>query len=160
MIDLRHALFVCCLLVPIGCFLMLFVIKEWDLDSDQSNLGKAGVVLVTYLGVVACFELVYMLNPWLFPTVILGSAFSICNIFSRFISIFSSPVGYLPHPYPIVILLVYSGICCLLSFLLKKPREFWNLKSKLIKLSYFYILPSFSFCSFRIIILYGCTVLT
>ena len=122
LIDLRRALFVCCMLVTTGCLLMLFVIKEGDLDTDKSNLGKAGVVLVTYLGVVACFDLVYMLNPWLFPTVILGSAFSICNIFSRFISIFSSPVGYLPHPYPIIILLIYSGTCCLLTFLLKKPK--------------------------------------
>jgi len=79
--------------------------------------------MICNLGVVIAFDLCYLLNPILFPTIILASAFGVCNVIGRAVTIASPIVADIPNPYPLVVLVVFSAICSLLPFKLKKNSE-------------------------------------
>ena len=89
----------------------------------KDNLIQAALIMITYMGVLIAFDVAYLINNELFPTVLLATAYGICNIFSRFMTIASPIVARLPHPVPLIVLLVFSSICGVLTFFLKKQKN-------------------------------------
>ena len=79
--------------------------------------------MLTNLGVVIAFDVAYLINAQLFPTVLLATAYGVCNILGRFISIFSPIVAKLPHPIPLVVLAIFAGVSAVLSLGLIKRKE-------------------------------------
>jgi|APCry1669189665_1035243.scaffolds.fasta_scaffold72845_2 hypothetical protein len=124
--DLRRALLMCCCVVLAGSISMMIVSKTND-DSNkndiQDNLLSSSLIMITNLGVVIAFDVAYLINAQLFPTVLLATAYGVCNILGRSISIFSPIVAKLPHPIPLIALAIFAGISGFLSIGLVKRKD-------------------------------------
>ena len=125
--DLRRALFLFQSLVAVGCLAMIFVVKPDDGQNDvkqplSDNLASAGLIMVTNLGVVISFDLAYLINPQLFPTILLATAYGVLNVFGRLITIISPIIAKLSHPFPLLFLIVYASLGASLSFCLKNQK--------------------------------------
>ena len=88
----------------------------------QDNLVSAGLIMITNLGVVISFDLAYLINPELFPTVLLATAYGVLNVFGRLITVISPIIAKLPHPVPLIFLIIYASIGAILSFCLSSPK--------------------------------------
>lgn len=71
------------------------------------------------LGVVCAFDIAYLINPTLFPTYVLATAYGACNVLGRFVSIFSPVVAKIENPYPLFVLIGFALSSALLSVRLK-----------------------------------------
>ena len=125
MIDLRRALFICCMVVTAGCIAMIFFTKAEDDKKDEKpelmdNLLPAGLIMLTNLGVVISFDVAYLINADIFPTIVLATAYGVCNVFSRFITITSPVAARIQAPIPLIVLATFSLVCGILSWFLKK----------------------------------------
>jgi len=122
--DLKKAMFLFCTLVCISSVgMLLFFMYSSDSDeSRKSNYINAGLIMLCNLGTVCAFDIAYLINPTLFPVLVLSTAYGACNVVGRFVSIFSPVVAKIPNPYPIFILIAFSGFCALLSLRLKKAN--------------------------------------
>ena len=78
--------------------------------------------MITNLGVVISFDLAYLINPELFPTILLATAYGVLNVFGRLITIISPIIAKLPHPVPLVFLIIYASFGASLSFCLTKEK--------------------------------------
>jgi hypothetical protein len=74
--------------------------------KDEQGLMIALFVLLAKFGISCAFNLVYMQTPLLFPTHLTATAFGICNIFARSLSIPAPILAEAEEPLP---MLVYSG---------------------------------------------------
>ena len=66
LMDLRRGLLICLLLVTGGCAIMQFVIDKDKQQEEEFNakvFSQYLLVMMTYMGVVAAFDINYMLNP-------------------------------------------------------------------------------------------------
>ena len=82
-------------------------------------------VLLAKFGVSFAFNISYLGTPQLFPVVLTGTAFGICNVFARFSAVMSAPVAEIPDPVPMVIFTFLSVVPGVLSLLLRvnKPEK-------------------------------------
>ena len=80
----------------IGFCCMIFV-STAILLALKFNDGSSSIELIllftTNFGVNCVFSMCYLINPELFPTLFLSTAYGICNISCRFITIFSPIVS-------------------------------------------------------------------
>ena len=79
--------------------------------------------MLTNLGVVIAFDVAYLINAQLFPTILLSTVYGVCNIMGRSISIFSPIVAKLPDPFPLVALAIFAGVSAFLSLGLVKRND-------------------------------------
>lgn len=120
-IDLRKALLICCLTVCSGSIIMIFVTGSEDSGSMKDNLLPAGLIMLTNMAVVIAFDVAYLVNAELFPTIVLATAYGVCNVFSRAISITSPMVAKaINPPFPLIILAVFAFLSGMLSLLLRR----------------------------------------
>ena len=91
--------------------------------QDAGTLALAVLVLIANFGITSMFDMAYLINVELFPTMYLGTAYGACNILARFISILSPKVGVLPPPWPMSILVCFSFIVGMASFALKPLKD-------------------------------------
>jgi hypothetical protein len=121
--SLKKALLLFCLMIAAGSFGMLFIAKEMTGDNQgtASNLN-IGLILLTNLGIVSAFDLAYLINPELFPTILLATAYGACNILGRAITIAAPIAAVLPQPWPLIILFFFAILCSFLSLLLMKIK--------------------------------------
>ena len=129
LMKLERALFMFLSLVVVSALgLMgykLFMESHSESSSKEMHDIINGVlIMLTNLGAVCSFDIAYLVNPELFPTMVLASAYGACNVFGRMISISSPIVARIPNPYPLIILITYCGVCSVLVTKLKKiPSE-------------------------------------
>jgi hypothetical protein len=76
LIGFRSVLTISFMLSLIGMLALIFV-------DDPSQAWISVFILGSKFGVSATFNLAYLGNVMLFPTVIVSTSFGICNIFSR-----------------------------------------------------------------------------
>ena len=62
----------------------------------------------------------YVATPYLFPTMICGTAFGVCNIFGRFMAITSPKISEMNPPIPMIVFAAFSSVAMILSLMLKK----------------------------------------
>ena len=82
-------------------------------DYDKA---MAAFVLLSKFGSAFAFCIDYLATPRVFPITLTGSAFGICNIFARLITVLSPVTAELPFPAPMSILAVaalVAGFCAL-----------------------------------------------
>jgi hypothetical protein len=94
--------------------------------GGSSELPEAASYLILYVGIVTAFDLVYLIVNDLFPTIFLATAYGGCNVVGRFISIFSPLVAVVPAPWPMLILIVLSGISAMAPLCLVKVAQKLN----------------------------------
>ena len=80
--ELKKILIFFCIFSCVASFLLVFL-------GNGSNNYIALLVLFGNFGIVAAFDISYLINVELFPTIFLATAFGCCNIIGRFVSILS-----------------------------------------------------------------------
>ena len=78
----KTAFFLSFALSALGGFLIAFI-------PNTSTFLIAFYVLLAKFGISVTFTMVYLIMPGLFPTVLNGTAFGICNVIARFTTILS-----------------------------------------------------------------------
>ncbi|CDW80647.1 organic cation [Stylonychia lemnae] len=76
-------------------------------------------VLFSKFGVTVAFNVTYVIMGELFPTLLKATAFGICNVIARFITILSPIIALLEQPYPMLIFSLSCLIAGLFGILLK-----------------------------------------
>jgi len=74
--------------------------------------------MLTNLGVVCVFDIAYLINPTLFPTIFLATCYGACNVFGRFITIFAPVVAYWGKFKPLFLLIGFSAVVIVCTRLL------------------------------------------
>ena len=88
---LQNAATLFSVLIFVGSILMTILIKVTNSggNSDFTVVLSSIFIIVTNLGVVCVFDIAYLINPTLFPTIFLATCYGACNVFGRFITIFA-----------------------------------------------------------------------
>ncbi|CDW88844.1 organic cation [Stylonychia lemnae] len=89
----------------------------------STDILVAVLILFNNFGITSTFDVAYLLNTQMFPTIFLGTAYGFCNIVGRFISIMSPIIAKIVHPYPLIIMVIFSGISATLALLLKRMPD-------------------------------------
>jgi hypothetical protein len=118
--DLRKVLSFFCALT---CFGTVGVMIFNGIEKGSSEASLAMCYLVLYVGIVTAFDLVYLLVNELFPTLYLATAYGVCNIVGRLITVLAPLVSRAPKPFPMLILAAYSGICIILPICLIQEKK-------------------------------------
>ena len=122
--TLKNALMVACGYICFGSIVLLIFmtnyINEDGTSKDNTGLAYPLILLVINWGINVAFDLAYLINVEYFPPSILATAYGICNLLCRLISILSPFVAKLPSPYPQGILIFFSAFTCVMASMLKK----------------------------------------
>lgn len=82
------------------------------LINPQQNGGTSIliplVVLITRSGVKCTFDSCYLANSTIFPAIFAGTAFGLCNIGAKIVTIFSPLTAEVPNPVPMI---MFSSLC-------------------------------------------------
>lgn len=76
-------------------------------------------VAVSRIGIAAGFNLIYLMNAEVFPTLFAATAMGICNLLARVMTIMSPQVAELPGAVPMVIFSLFCIGGIILTFGLK-----------------------------------------
>lgn len=76
------------------------------------------VVLITRSGIKCTFDSCYLANSTIFPAIFAGTAFGICNIGAKIVTIFSPLTAEVKDPVPMIIFSCLSGVAAILASLL------------------------------------------
>jgi hypothetical protein len=79
--------------------------------------------MLTNFGVTSAFDIAYLVNNSLFPTIFLATAYGCCNIVGRFITILSPEIARLDNPIPMLIMISFAGFSGFLGFFLKTIKN-------------------------------------
>ena len=80
------------------------------------------LVFVAKFGNTAQFNLIYLGNTWLFPSMFLSTSFGICNLAGRMAAIVSPMVSEMKHPLPTIIYSATMLIAIASASALKMPK--------------------------------------
>jgi hypothetical protein len=81
-ISLKLSLFIFCVISVIASFLLIFF-------GNGTGTLISILILFTNFGIVSAFDIAYLINIELFPTIFLATAYGCCNVLGRLISILS-----------------------------------------------------------------------
>lgn len=91
--DLKKALIMSCAVIATGALAMTFISEQMS-NGQPSEAGQyfnVALILFTNFGIVCAFNIAYLINTQLFPTILLATAYGCCNILGRLITV-SSPI--------------------------------------------------------------------
>ena len=88
--------------------------------KGDSQVPEAALYLLLYTGITMAFNLVYLIVSELFPTIFRATAYGVCNVPGRLITILSPLVAQLPGLLPLGILAIFSFIVSFLPLFLKR----------------------------------------
>ncbi|CDW72064.1 organic cation [Stylonychia lemnae] len=88
-------------------------------DTVLSSSNILYYVLFSKFGITVAFDVTYVIMGELFPTLLKATAFGICNVIARFITILAPRIALLPQPYPMLIFSFSCLIAGLLGLMLK-----------------------------------------
>lgn len=75
--------------IIVGAILLTFV--QIFKEGGEESIFACILILITNFGVVAFFDLAFLIVPELFPTVLLSTAYGCCNALGRMVTI-GSPI--------------------------------------------------------------------
>lgn len=81
-------------------------------------------ILFAKFGISSTFNVCYLANALIFPTIFAGTAFGICNIFAKLATIISPMLAEVDPPVPMVVFTILSCLGGFLSiFLIKDEKQ-------------------------------------
>ena len=89
---------------------------------NASGTLIAVFVLFARFGISFAFNLSYLATPQMFPVALCTTAFGICNLFARFLTILSPIIAEAPNPIPMSIFSVFCLSSAFLPLLLRKVK--------------------------------------
>lgn len=81
------------------------------------------VVLITRSGIKCTFDSCYLANSTIFPAIFAGTAFGICNIGAKVVTIFSPLTAEVKAPVPMIIFSCLSAVALVLSSQLRVDHK-------------------------------------
>ena len=86
------------------------------------NSAMAVFVLLSKFGIAFAFNTAYLATPMVFPVILTSTAFGLCNLIARFITIASPIIAELDNPIPMTAFSIAGvvGIAC--SLFVTDPR--------------------------------------
>ena len=81
-------------------------------------------------GVTGTFTICYLANAHIFPAIIAGTAFGICNFGAKSTTILSPLVAEVDPPVPMILFCVTTFLGCILSLLIRKDPSRSGAKKK------------------------------
>jgi len=115
---LQNALTLFSVMITFGATAMCILISTTKGAEDKSatvDILTSAFILFTNLGVVCVFDIAYLINPQLFPTILLATCYGACNIVGRFVTIFSPLAARLGRTTPLILLITFSAACAVSS---------------------------------------------
>eukprot|EP00347_Sterkiella_histriomuscorum_P017063 403350803 len=102
---------------------------------DQVHLIPVFILLARF-GVGSTFNICYLANSQMFPTIFSGTAFGICNIFAKLATIISPMLAEVERPVPMTVFTILSGLAGFLAlFLIKDDSKEVKKQKKIDKLN-------------------------
>lgn len=75
-------------------------------------------ILLARFGVSATFNVCYLANGLIFPTIFAGTAFGICNMFAKLATIVSPELAEIEAPVPMIVFDIICALAAGLSLIL------------------------------------------
>ena len=117
--TLQNGITLFCFITLVGSILMTILIEMQDsVSGDLTVFLSSFFIMITNLGVVCVFNIAYLINPTLFPTIFLATCYGACNVFGRFVTIFAPKVAYLGQTVPLILLIGFSALALFCTRLL------------------------------------------
>jgi len=88
-ISLQKSMITSCAFIIFGGVCLTFI-NQYYSDANESYLACV-FILITNFGVVAFFDLAFLIVPELFPTALLSTAYGCCNVVGRLVTV-GSPI--------------------------------------------------------------------
>lgn len=76
------------------------------------------MIFATKFGISSAFNINFLVNAYLFPSIYNATAYGICNLFAKLATIFAPIVAEVEGNIPMIIFTSLSGCACLASFFL------------------------------------------
>lgn len=81
------------------------------------------MILATRFGVSATFNICYLANAQLFPSIFAGTAIGICNIFAKMSTIVAPMLAEVADPVPMTVFAVITGMASILSWFIQGEKK-------------------------------------
>jgi MFS family permease len=101
-----------------GSYMILFS----GLEHQESWLFILYVTMLS-LGTASAFNILYVANNKMFPTLCATTAMGVCNLISRIVAAFSSVIALKQEPIPMVVITSLNTIALFSAFRLKPPVQ-------------------------------------
>lgn len=122
--TLQNAATLFSILIFVGSICMTILIKVTSGENSGFTVVLSSIfIMVTNLGVVCVFDIAYLINPTLFPTIFLATCYGACNVFGRFITIFAPIAAEMGETMPLLMLIGFSAavvVCTRLLVIIKE----------------------------------------
>lgn len=107
--------------VAIPIFLIVAIIGSISLITWTKKVDALipVVVLLTRSGAKCTFDSCYLATSTIFPAIFSGTAFGLCNMGAKIITIFSPLTAEVKDPVPMIIFSILSGISAVLAAMLQ-----------------------------------------
>lgn len=79
------------------------------------------MILFAKFGVSSTFNMCYLGNALIFPTLFAGTAYGICNTFGKLATIISPQLAEVKMPTPIIVFLIVTSAGAVLALLIRVP---------------------------------------
>ena len=124
--TLKNGLTLFSFVILVGSILMTILVSMTSNGSNNSDLTvylSSFFIMLTNLGVVCVFNIAYLINPTLFPTIFLSTCYGACNVFGRFVTIFAPVAAELGQTLPLLMLIGFSAVVTLCTRFLVIIKE-------------------------------------
>ena len=91
--------------------------------QTNNEYSIASMLLVAKLGVGGTFNLVFISNSHLYPSVLASTSFGICNVFARLATIAAPIVAELDKVYSNLIFAIFALVAAILSMFIIAPNK-------------------------------------
>jgi hypothetical protein len=117
-LGIKYTLIASYSMATLGAFLIC--IWGWN-TQEQNKWIMPSLVLFAKFGISAAFNIVYIGNSALFPTLFTATSLGICNVLARTATIFAPFVAEIDGVTPMWIVVGITGITTIACLFLRKP---------------------------------------
>lgn len=99
-------------------------LATWAAPAKQLGIGLMSLlVLFTRSGIKCTFDSCYLANSTIFPAIFAGTAFGICNIGAKLVTIFAPVMAEIEPPTPMIIFSGFASIALVAALMIQQPPK-------------------------------------
>jgi len=81
------------------------------------------MILATRFGVSGSFNICYLANAQLFPSIFAGTAIGICNFFAKMSTVIAPLLAEVPDPAPMSVFAVLTGLAAITALFIQVEKK-------------------------------------
>jgi hypothetical protein len=85
------------------------------------------MILLAKFGVSSSFNMCYLGNATIFPTLFAGTAYGICNTFGKLATIVAPSLAEVKMPTPMIVFVIITSLAAGLALIIKVPPPVQNI---------------------------------